>query len=114
MPAKSRTAKDKAPAAAASQDGMMGGPAQRTNLKQVKPAYRVSAIRYCKDSYFVSTEDGTSHSFWEANLRFKSDSSDLGPTRGPPVILPAGMMGDRASVFFSDPAEISSFIKKQC
>ena len=108
--------KGKAPAAAAGTQGggMMGGQAQRTNLKQVEPAYRVSAIRYCKDSYFVSTQDGKTHSFWEANLRFKSDSSQIGPPRGHPVILPAGMMGDRASVFFSDPEEISSFIKKQC
>ena len=94
--------------------GMMGGHGQMHNLKHMEPAYRVTAIRYCKDSYFVSTENGETHSFWEANLRFKSDSSDLGPLRGHPVILPAGMVGDRASVLFSDPEEISASIKKKC
>jgi len=28
--------------------------------------------------------------------------------------MPAGMQGDRASVFFASPEEISSFIKHQC
>ena len=84
------------------------------NLKQLEPVYRITAIRYCQDSYFVSTEDGGMRPFWEPNLRFKTDSSEIGPTPGHPVILPAGMMGDRASVFFSSPDEISPFIQKRC
>jgi len=52
--------------------------------------------------------------FWEANLRFKTDSSDAGPAAGKPVIMRAGMMGDRASVFFAAPDEISAFIKHRC
>jgi cytochrome c len=98
---------------AAGGGGMMGG-GQMHNLKQAEQAFRVTAVRHCKDSYFVTTQDGAMHSYWEPNLRFKTDSSDIGPARGHPVILPAGMMGDRASLFFSDPDEISSFIKKQC
>jgi cytochrome c len=38
------------------------------------------------------------------NLRFKTDSSESGPEKGRPAIMPAGMMGDRASVIFADPA----------
>jgi cytochrome c len=47
-------------------------------------------------------------------LRFITDSGDLGPAKGAPVILPAGMMGDRASVFFAAPEEISRFIQHRC
>ncbi|MGH6975984.1 MAG: hypothetical protein ACREED_03055, partial [Stellaceae bacterium] len=80
----------------------------------VGPAKQVRAIRFCHDSYFVTTADGKTASFWEVNLRLKIDASDTGPFRGKPVILPAGMMGDRASVFFASPEEISPFIKHQC
>ena len=51
---------------------------------------------------------------WEFNLRFKTDSSDVGPEPGNPVIIGAGMQGDRASVVFASPGEISSFIKQSC
>jgi cytochrome c2 len=48
------------------------------------------------------------------NLRFKTDSSGSGPRPGHAALQPAGMMGDRASVIFADPEEISSFIEKRC
>lgn len=94
--------------------GMMGAQAQLHDLKKLPQAYRVAAIRYCGDSYFVTTEDGSTRAFWEPNLRFKTDSSGLGPSPGHPVMLPAGMMGDRASILFSRPDEISAFIEKRC
>jgi len=84
------------------------------NLKGLGSAHEVKAIRYCRDTYHVATADGRTTDFWEANLRFKTDSSDTGPLPGKPVIMPAGMMGDRASVFFAAPDEISGFIKHQC
>lgn len=84
------------------------------DLKTVGPDRQVQAISYCRDSYHVTTADGKTADFWEANLRFKTDSSDTGPASGKPAILPAGMMGDRASVFFAAPDEISTFIKHQC
>jgi cytochrome c len=87
---------------------------QFQDLKKVGPDRQVEAIRYCRDTYHVTTADGRTMDFWEANLRFKTDSSDTGPPPGKPAILPAGMMGDRASVFFAVPAEISRFIKQQC
>jgi len=52
--------------------------------------------------------------FWEFNLRFKTDSSRLGPATGTPVLVPAGMQGDRASVVFSSPAEIGRLIEERC
>jgi cytochrome c len=66
------------------------------------------------DSYKVSTADGKTHDFWERNLRFKTDSSDDGPQKGAPAIVGAGMMGDRASVIFAAPEEISASIRQEC
>jgi cytochrome c len=93
--------------------GMMGSP-QRPDLKKLDAENRVAAIRYCADSYFVTTANGENLAFWEFNLRFKTDSSSRGPARGQPVLVPAGMMGDRAQVVFSSPSEISGFIRSEC
>lgn len=97
--------------------GMMGGGmagSEMPDLEAVGPDQMVTAIRYCGDSYYVTTAAGETHSFWEFNLRFKTDSSDKGPSDGQPALMPASMMGDRAFVIFADPAEISSFIEKRC
>jgi cytochrome c len=83
------------------------------NLKDVGAERQVVAIHYHQDTYSVITADGRSTDFWESNLRFKVDSSDTGPLPGKAVILPTGMMGDRASVFFASPAEISTLIRHQ-
>jgi len=84
---------------------------QFQNLKEAGPDRQVVTIHYDKDTYKVTTADGRSTDFWEANVRFKIDSSDNGPLTGKPVILPSGMMGDRALVFFASPAEMSALIK---
>jgi cytochrome c len=84
------------------------------DLKKLGADRQVQAIRYCRDTYHVTTADGETADFWEANLRFKTDSGSTGPMAGKPVVMPAGMMGDRVSVFFAAPEEISSFIKHQC
>jgi cytochrome c len=86
---------------------------QFRNLKKVGPDRQVVTIYHVQDAYTVTTADGRSTDFREANLRFKIDSSDIGPPTGKPVILPSGMMGDRASVFFASPAEMSAAIKHQ-
>jgi hypothetical protein len=39
--------------------------------------------------------DGQTMQFWECDLRFKTDSSDDGPSKGSPAIVGAGMVGDR-------------------
>jgi cytochrome c len=93
--------------------GMMAGPA-RPDLKALGSERRVKAIRHCGDGYHVTTEDGRTVPFWEFNLRFKTDSSRLGPPPGKPALVSAGMQGDRASVIFSSPAEISRFIEQRC
>ncbi|MPY76155.1 MAG: c-type cytochrome [Alphaproteobacteria bacterium] len=93
--------------------GMKGGP-QSQNLKALESTQQVTAIRYCRDTYRVTTTAGELPPFWERNLRFKTDSSETGPARGRPAIMPAGMMGDRASVIFADPVEIGEFIQKKC
>jgi cytochrome c len=93
--------------------GMMGG-GQAPDLKHAEPALRVRAISYCKDTYVVTTADGQTHKFWERNLRLKTDSGGEGPEKHAPALIPAGMMGDRADVIFSDPAEISPLIASQC
>jgi len=93
--------------------GMMGG-GRDANLRKLEPGQQVKAITYCRDTYRVSTADGKTRAFWERNLRFKTDSSEDGPDKSAPAIMPAGMMGDRASVIFADPEEIARFIVKHC
>ncbi len=93
--------------------GMMGSVAV-SNLKKLDPGDRVRSIAYCRDSYEVTTADGRTRDFWERNLRFKTDSSDEGPEKGAPAMLRAGMLGDRNSVIFATPEEISSFISRGC
>jgi cytochrome c len=95
--------------------GMMGGMAgQHPDLKKVGPPEQVTAITYCRDTYHVTTKNGETRDFWEPNLRFKTDSSALGPVDGTPALVPAGMMGDRADVIFAKPGEISGFVKPGC
>jgi cytochrome c len=93
--------------------GMMAG-AARPDLKALGPERRVRAIRYCGDGYHVTTEDGRTVPVWEFNLRFKTDSSPSGPARGKPVLLPAGMQGDRASIVFASPEEIGRIVEAKC
>jgi cytochrome c len=105
----------KAPAAARRDGGMMMSmQPSKQDLKKAPPEGQVTAISHCGDAYTVKTGDGKSNKVWEFNLRFKTDSSALGPQAGKPVIVGAGMQGDRASVVFAAPAEISGFIKESC
>jgi cytochrome c len=93
--------------------GMMGG-GPDPNLKKLEPGIQVKSISYCHDTYRVTTADGKTRAFWERNLRFKTDSSKDGPEKGSPAIMPAGMMGDRASVIFAAPEEINKMIEARC
>jgi len=92
--------------------GMMGGRMQ--DLKEVGPNQRVMGINYCGDAYRVTVGNGKTYTFWEYNLRFKTDSSGDGPKKGAPAIVGQGMRGDRAQVVFADPVEISTYIRKKC
>ncbi|HZR04085.1 MAG TPA: hypothetical protein VFA81_13045, partial [Burkholderiales bacterium] len=94
--------------------GMMMGTPQRADLKQAGRERIVKSVRYCGDTYTVSTAAGSTAKFWEFNLRFKTDSSNKGPRKGEPVLVPQGMSGDRAQLVFAEPSEISAMIKMQC
>jgi cytochrome c len=102
------------------QQGGMGGMTGMTgggtvpNLRKLDPGDRVQTIRYCGDTYRVTTADGKIRDLWERNLRFKTDSSEDGPEKGAPALVDAGMMGDRADVIFSGPEEISTRVEKKC
>jgi cytochrome c len=104
---------NKAPQMKRGDRGMMMRGA-KLELRKAPPEGQVTAIKYCGDTYTVETADRKKQKVWEFNLRFKTDSSKDGPAPGKPVIVAAGMQGDRASVVFSGPAEISAFIKQSC
>jgi cytochrome c len=93
--------------------GMMGGGGD-PNLKKLEPGVQVKTISYCRDTYRVTTADGKTRAFWERNLRFMTDTSKDGPEKDAPAIMPAGMLGDRAAVIFSEPEEIMKFVERRC
>jgi cytochrome c len=104
-----------ADAGLANKEGTKSQARTRTpDLKKAPPESIVKSIRYCADGYTIGTASGREVVIWEFNLRLKTDSSPRGPLKGQPVLLRAGMQGDRASVIFSDPAEISGFIRASC
>lgn len=84
------------------------------SLRAAGPEHQVASVRHCRNSFFVVSVDGTERVFWEMNLRLKVDSGPRGPTGGKPVLTPSGMQGDRASLVFSDPAQISAFVQTRC
>lgn len=93
------------------------GPAAGPRMPRLKSAQAddvVKAIRYCSDTYFVTTEAGKTHKLWEFNLRLKTDSTEFGPHPGRPVLVGVGMGGDRAAIVFSAPGEIAKLIKTAC
>ena len=95
--------------------GMMGGMSGAVpSLRNIDPDQEVTSIRYCGDTYTVTTKSGKTRQFWERNLRFKTHASPSGPLKEMPALVPAGMMGDRASIIFSGPEEISGSIEQKC
>ena len=88
--------------------------ARRVDLKNAPAQGRVTAVAHCGDTYTITTADGQSQKIWEFNLRLKTDSSKYGPAPGRPVVIGAGMQGDRASLVFANPSEISAFVKPSC
>jgi cytochrome c len=83
-------------------------------LADAAPHEQVTALRHCRNSYFVVTADGVERPFWEQNLRLKIDSGPTGPKGGKPVLIPSGMQGDRASLVFSTPGQLRAFLKDKC
>lgn len=107
-------AEGNAPRNAQARGGMRGMGGQRADLKKAPPEGQVKAVSHCGDTYTIETADGKAQKTWEFNLRIKTDSSKLGPLPGNPVVIGSGMRGDRASLVFARPAEISAFIKARC
>jgi cytochrome c len=96
------------------QGAMRGMQRPKLDLKTAPPEGQVIAVKYCGDTYTIDTADGKSQKVWEFNLRIKTDSTKLGPLPGKPVVIGAGMQGDRAQLVFARPAEIGEFIKASC
>jgi cytochrome c len=78
------------------------------------PDVRVTAIRHCRDSYFVTTANGVETPYWEMNVRLKLDTRGTGPQPGRPEIIGAGMVGDRVSIVFSNLQELTQFVAEKC
>ena len=96
-------------------DGRVEVPEQRLpDLKAADAASIVTSVRYCADAYRVTTADQKVHTFWEFNLRFKTDASSQGPAPGKPVMVGTGMGGDRAAIVFARPEDISASIRREC
>jgi len=66
------------------------------DLKKAPPDAVVKTVRHCGDTFFITTQTGGVHKIWEFNLRLKIDGRDTGPLPGKPVMVGAGMQGDRA------------------
>lgn len=84
------------------------------NLKTAPPDHQVAAVGYCQGRYEVKLKDGSTRQLQEFDLRFKTDSEPNGPQPAAPVLVPAGMVGDRAFVIFADPEDMKAFLKKTC
>src|SRR3546814_18346174 len=72
-------------------------------IRDAPPAARVTAMRHCGDSYFISTGDGRETPYWAKNIRLKIDSVETGPPPGVPVILQACKAGHRLPAAFPPP-----------
>ncbi len=81
------------------------------DLKRQPPTRQVHSIALSGGTWRVLTADGRTRPFRESDLRFKTDQGSRGPRPGVPVILSAGMRGDRALVIFSRPEEFASVMK---
>lgn len=83
-------------------------------LKSQPTSAQVRSVRHCGDGFFVITRDGRETAYWEMNVRLKVDTRSTGPAAEIPVIVGAGMVGDRVSIVFSNIEEISRFVTKKC
>ena len=87
---------------------------RKLHLTDAPPDQQVTSIAYCNGIYRVTTKKGSPIEYPEFDLRFKTDSSSDGPPPGIPVVINAGMQGNRGFVIFSAPDEISVSIKTKC
>jgi len=88
--------------------------ADPVDLSNLPPNNQVTALNHCRDTYHLKMATGETIKFWEFNLRLKTNGSAKGPPKRRPMLVDGGMRGDRASLVFASPAEISPFIKEKC
>ena len=93
---------------------MPNSPTDVPDLKSAPPRRHVTAISHCGDMYRIKTADGRINKIAESDLRFRTDSSNVGPKPGKPVIVEPDAQGRPASIVFAAPSEISSFINEAC
>jgi cytochrome c len=84
------------------------------DLSSLGTNQRIKEIRRCRDAYHVTTADGARFPFWETNVRIKIDTSPRGPKMGEPVLVRAGMVGDRVSIVFSSLADLKILLTEKC
>lgn len=85
-----------------------------TPLRNLTPDQVVQQVRYCRREYTLAMANGEQHKYPEFNLRFKTDASVNGPEPGKPVLIPAGMQGDRAFVIFRSLDDLKRFLVEHC
>lgn len=85
-----------------------------TPLRNLAPDQVLRQMAYCKGKYRLTMASGETRRFAEINLRLKTDSTAYGPEPDKPVLLPAGMRGDRAQVIFSSPDALKRFLVERC
>ena len=96
-------------------DGLaLGHEGRIVDLKTATADHQVVTVEYCNGVYKLKLKDGSTTQFKEFNLRIKTDSGPNGPNPGTPVLIPAGMRGDRGFLVFSGPDEIKIVLKKTC
>ena len=66
---------------------MPNSPTDVPDLKSAPPRRHVTAIGHCGDMYRIKTADGRINKIAESDLRFRTDSSNVGPKPGKPVIV---------------------------
>ena len=87
---------------------------KKLHLRDAPLNQQVKTIGYCKGTYRVVTKGGPPIAYPEFDLRFKTDSSANGPAPGTPVVINAGMRGNRGFVIFSSPEDMAAFLKTGC
>jgi len=84
------------------------------DLKKAPASRKAAKVEYCHGVYRIAFQDGKEQRVMEFNLRLKTDTGPRGPLPGTPVLLPAGMRGDRFFLVFSAPEEISRLVQRTC
>jgi len=85
-----------------------------TPLKNLAPDQVVRQIHHCWREWVLTMASGEQRRYPEFNLRFKTDGGPTGPEPGKPVLLPAGMRGDRGQVIFSGLDDLHRFLVERC